>query len=120
MPAPIPTATTRTNRAFPFPVSLRETRPAGPLRRPEPPRRETLTGSELLAILNGALAGKPGCDGVRLGAGRWELEADAVACNWSETSLIVRVHGTTSPQVFAILRQVIAEARDRYDVRLED
>lgn len=84
-------------------------------------RRETLLPDALLAAMNHALSTRPETATVRVGGRRWKLvEAEGGACNWCETSLIVRVHGTVGPQAFAVLREVIADARARYDLALAE
>jgi hypothetical protein len=77
-----------------------------------------VTPDKLLVILNEMLASQPACEGMRFGGRKWEIEEHAAGCNWSETSLIVRVHGTTPPGAFAVLRQVIADARAEFDLVL--
>lgn len=99
---------------------LRE--PAYPLGRvraaPRPVGRRAIrvTPAKLLEILNEMLASQPVCEGLRLGGHNWEINELAAGCNWSETSLIVRVHGTTRPGAFAMLREVIADARTEFDL----
>ncbi|HEU4452872.1 MAG TPA: hypothetical protein VFR81_07420 [Longimicrobium sp.] len=88
--------------------------PAAP--RPAGRRAIRVTPAKLLEILNGMLASQPVCEGVRLGGHNWEVNELASGCNWSETSLIVRVHGTTRPGAFAMLREVIADARTEFDL----
>lgn len=106
-------------RFFPRPAHTRDARPAGDRRAADVATQE-VTGDELLAALNRELSSHPECEGMRLGAARWERDTHVAGCNWSETSLIVRVHGTVGPPAFAVLREILADARARYDVRLED
>lgn len=89
-----------------------------PFRAPVP--RETLSPGELLAAMNHALGRHSECAGVRLGVARWTHAVPGEPSNWCETSLVVRVHGSASPNVFACLREVIADARARYDVHFPD
>ncbi|HEX2204527.1 MAG TPA: hypothetical protein VHG91_14545 [Longimicrobium sp.] len=90
-------------------------------RRIDAPRRETVPPELLLAEINRALSERPETATVRVGGRRWVLRsAEAGACNWCETSLVVRVHGTVGPQCFAVLREVIADARARYDLLLAE
>jgi hypothetical protein len=84
--------------------------------RPTVRRAFRVTPDKLLSILNEMLASQPACEGVRFGGRRWEIEEHAAGCNWSETSLIVRVHGTPPPGIFPVLRQVIADARAEFDL----
>ncbi len=87
-----------------------------PAARPTVRRAFRVTPDKLLSILNEMLASQPACEGVRFGGKRWEVDELAAGCNWSETSLIVRVHGTPAPGIFAVLRQVIADARAEFDL----
>jgi len=84
----------------------------------KPPVRRAfrVTPDKLLVILNEMLASQPACEGMRFGGRKWEVDEQALGCNWSETSLIVRLHGTTAPGAFAVLRQVIADARAEFDL----
>jgi hypothetical protein len=105
-------------REMPYPrARARATTPA-PAARPLVRRTFRVTPDKLLVILNEMLASQPACEGMRFGARQWEVDERAAGCNWSETSLIVRVHGTTSPGAFAVLRQVIADARAEFDLVL--
>ena len=89
--------------------------------RTRPARRETVLPDVLLAEMNRALSNRSETATVRVGGRQWKLvEAEGGACNWCETSLIVRVHGTVGPRAFASLREVIAEARARYDLALPE
>lgn len=93
-------------------------RPRSAVRRPVVPSRQAVrvAPARLLEVLNQELAARAECEGVRLGARRWEVVEGAAGCNWSETSLIVRVHGTTRPGAFPALRQVLADVRAGYDL----
>lgn len=93
-------------------------RPRSAGRRPWPRHRKTalVTPAKLLEVLNQKLAEHPECEALRLGARKWEVEEGAAGCNWAETSLIVRVHGTTPPGAFATLREVVAHVRAEYDL----
>jgi len=86
----------------------------------KPPVRRAfrVTPDKLLTILNEMVASQPACEGIRFGGRHWEVNELAAGCNWSETSLIVRVHGSTRPGAFAMLRQVIADARAEFDLVL--
>jgi hypothetical protein len=92
----------------------RPVRPAAP--KPTVRRAFRVTPDKLLVILNEMLASQPACEGMRFGGAKWEVDERAAGCNWSETSLIVRLHGTTAPGAFAVLRQVIADARAEFDL----
>lgn len=94
----------------------RPVRPAAPAPKPTVRRAFRVTPDKLLSILNEMLASQPACEGVRFGGRRWEIDKHAAGCNWSETSLIVRVHGTPPPGIFPVLRQVIADARAEFDL----
>ena len=91
-------------------------RARGPAARSTVRRAFRVTPDKLLVILNEMLASQPACEGLRFGARSWEVNELTTGCNWSETSLIVRVHGTTAPGAFAVLRQVIADARAEFDL----
>jgi hypothetical protein len=95
---------------------------AAPLPPRVPPRsgRERVPPEVVIEAINRALVFFPECAGVRVGARAWEVRPDAAGCNWSEGSLVVRVHGTVGAGAFNALRDVIAEARARYDVVLPD
>jgi hypothetical protein len=93
-------------------------RPRSAGRRPAARSRQAMrvAPARLLEVLNHELAARAECEGLRLGARKWEIEEGAAGCNWAESSLIVRVHGTTRPGAFPALRQVVAEIRAGYDL----
>jgi hypothetical protein len=110
------TATMLTSRVRRMPV--RE-RPPAPPRRPPATRSqapELVSGEQLLEAMNSALAANPECAGMRLGARSLEAVTGMRGCNWSDSDLVVRVHGTVGPRAFEALRRVVADARARYDV----
>lgn len=105
-----------------FPEPLSRPRPRlwnAPPARPTvkwPELREVIGTEQLLDAINRELAARQETASVRVGAGRWEIAEYSAGCNWSESSLIVCVHGSAGPEVFAVLRQVIADVRARYNV----
>ena len=58
----------------------------------------------------------PQCEGLRVRAGAWELDTLGDGCNWSESSLALRVSGVVTRSALDELRRTISVARDRYDV----
>lgn len=81
-------------------------------------RRELVSAHVMLGEMNRALAERDECAGMSVQAGRWMAEPSDLVCNWSISSLQVRVSGATHPLAFARLREVVAQARARYDVLL--
>lgn len=117
MPATYAPAIPAPPSLFPGSAAWREAlRPRS--RRPRQRTRKAIrvTPAKLLEMLNQGLAAQPECEGIRLGAQKWEIDESAAGCNWSETSLIVRVHGTTRPGAFATLREVLADVRAEFDL----
>jgi hypothetical protein len=80
--------------------------------------RRALEPDVLIAAINAELAQRPECAALSISGRRWPLVEGGEQSNWSEANLALQVTGPLPPSAFATLREVIAEARRRYDVLL--
>ncbi|MGN6780613.1 MAG: hypothetical protein ACTHJH_03850 [Marmoricola sp.] len=83
---------------------------------PSPSGRERITPGGLVTFINRELQALPQCQGLRVRAGAWELDTLGDGCNWSESSLAIRVSGVVTRSALDELRRTISVARDRFDV----
>lgn len=81
-----------------------------------PSGRERITPGGLVTFINRELQARPHCERLRVRAGAWELDTLGDGCNWSESSLAIRVTGVVTRSALDELRRTITIARDRYDV----
>ncbi|HET7461469.1 MAG TPA: hypothetical protein VFJ82_09470 [Longimicrobium sp.] len=78
--------------------------------------RERITPGGLVTFINHELQALPQCQGLRVRAGAWELDSLGDGCNWSESSLAIRVTGVVTRSALDELRRTINVARERFDV----
>ncbi|HEU4753393.1 MAG TPA: hypothetical protein VFU47_09825 [Armatimonadota bacterium] len=106
---------TTTKRATPARRTPPRDRSTSIPRRLTPPPAVPLRVSapQLIAALNHALAEIPECAAMRIGARDLDAMSGADG-DWSESGLLVRVHGTVGPRAFKLLRAVLTDARARY------
>ncbi|HYW10038.1 MAG TPA: hypothetical protein VE913_23935 [Longimicrobium sp.] len=80
--------------------------------------RAVVTPAKLLRLLRAAVAGRADCAGLGVDAvGLAATMPDVFGCNWRVEALRVRARGIVAPNAFRELDRVVAEIRQRYNVR---
>jgi hypothetical protein len=78
--------------------------------------RARVTRVELIALINAELADTAECPDGRVTGGLYRLrKPDSFGCNWSD-SIIFSPAGNAQPQCLNALRQIVPQARERYNV----